>query len=234
MRAVLWLLVLAGCEVADPMGQVEDTGSHEYEAPCLEVSPVAIAFEPVEVGVDPPRTEVITLTNACEGELRILDIALEHPDYPFVLGAVGTPWLTAGSSTELSLTFSPWTSAAWSSDLLISSSDPEQPVVAVDLYGEGVAPVIDLATDCDFGRTWVGCTDECAVTIMNIGNADLVVEGFDFDTFSTDRSSTPPPSGTGSSPSTSARAWASTSTSTGRPRTPGRITRTSPSPPTTP
>jgi hypothetical protein len=61
-------------------------------------------------------------------------------------------------------------------DLLISSNDPDEPVHAVPLRGEGVGPSLALDVDrLDFGTVCVGCTSAALVTLENVRNVDLTV-----------------------------------------------------------
>ena len=166
-------------EVPNPLDNQPD--------PCIEVTPASVAFEPIEVMVDPPQTEVITISNSCTGDLEIYDLALQNPDYPFNLGTIGTVLVPSMSSTDFTVTFEPPTSSAWNTKILIDSNDPETPTATVDLYGEGVAPVIEVDPEShDFGAPYIGCQLDQPYTVMNIGNADLEVDDFEFATGSTD------------------------------------------------
>lgn len=189
-RPALWLiLAVVGCKDTDTD---TDPGPTPRLEPYVEVSPPAVSFGPVEVGVDPVREQVVTLSNACEGDLEIYDMAIQNPDYPFSLGSLGTVLVPAGSSTEFTVSFDPPTSAAWNTKILIDTNDPETPTATVDLYGEGVAPVIAVDPEShDFGAPYMGCRLDQPFTIMNLGNADLVVEDFEFATGTVDFSFDP-------------------------------------------
>ena len=85
------------------------------------------------------------------------------------------------------MTFIPQTSADYTNSVLIGSDDPDEPVVEIPLTGTGIAPVIDVSpSEFDFGSLYIGCDAMQAFTVSNVGNADLDVTGFDFNTGSAD------------------------------------------------
>ena len=85
------------------------------------------------------------------------------------------------------MTFTPQTATDYNNSVLIYSDDPDESTVEIPLTGTGIAPVIDVSpVEYDFGTLYIGCDSEQAFTISNIGNADLQVTGFDFNTGSSD------------------------------------------------
>ncbi len=191
MKRILWLLtpsallaVGLGCnetnfvEQKDPVDPLDDQAD-----PCIEVNPSSVVFESNRVGEDAPETRVVSVSNACEGDLEIYGLELADAGAPFQLGTIGAVLLPEGGTTDFTVTFSPITAELSSTDVLIDSNDPETPTATVNLEGEGVAPVIDVDPDeYDFGTPYIGCDLEQPYTVSNVGNALLIVDDFQFAT----------------------------------------------------
>lgn len=180
--AGIGLIGLVGCNeygiVEDPdnIGVIDDN-----LVPDIEVDPASIAFGQVEAGLS--VTEVVNVYNNGEGDLHILDIVLDDPEAPYDIGAIGSILVPPGSSTNFSVTFNPETAMNNNAKVLIDSDDPDEPTVEVALIGDGIAPVIEVSPVAyDFGNLYIGCEQAQAVTVSNIGNADLVVNEFNFNT----------------------------------------------------
>jgi hypothetical protein len=162
-------------------------------APDIEVDPTSIDFGDVyaydsTAGAPPPdeSTAVVTITNVGEGDLRISDLALETGT-AFTLGAISSVAVAPGGSATFTVTFAPETADEVGDTIFIESNDPDEGVVEIPLTGNGIAPRIDVSpSDYDFGTLYIGCDGEQAITISNVGNADLVVDSFEFNTASTD------------------------------------------------
>jgi len=150
-------------------------------APDIAVDPIQIAFGQINAGLE--STEVVNVFNYGEGDLHILGIELANMDAPYDIGAIGSILVPPNGSTSFTVTFRPETAMNSTSSLLIDSDDPDEPVLEVVLIGDGIAPVIDVSpTEYDFGSLYIGCEQSLPVTISNIGNADLEVSGFTFNT----------------------------------------------------
>lgn len=137
---VVVCLLAAGCaqyEIADlekppnPLDNVPD--------PCIEVSPPSIDFGLVHALTE-TATEVVTLSNRCEGDLEIYDLTLQDPGQPFVLGTVGTVMVPAMESTDFTVTFAPYAASYAETTVLIDTNDPDTPTATVSVSGTGDAP----------------------------------------------------------------------------------------------
>lgn len=185
MRSVAILVLLAGCS-ENALVQ-NDKNIEDVDAglePDIEVSPSAIDFGSVAVG-DPSVTEVVTVTNVGDASLQISDIALENPNAPYSYSAVGSVLLEPQASTTFTVTFEPSTSEDASTNVLVSSNDPDEAVVPVALTANGIAPAIQVDPEVyDFGDLYIGCEVGVPVTITNVGNSDLVVSSFEYSTAS--------------------------------------------------
>jgi hypothetical protein len=92
-----------------------------------------------------------------------------------------------GGAATFTVTFEPLTAGDVSTRILIPSNDPDEPQVAVNLSGTGIAPAIQVTPETyDFGSLYIGCENAAPITIKNIGNADLVVSDFEYVTRSED------------------------------------------------
>ena len=158
--------------------------------PDIEVTPTAVDFGSVSVEVAaPPAAEsaAITIGNVGEGDLHIQDIYLEDETGPYTIGAISSVLVQTGGTATFNVSFTPLTAVATPGRVLIESDDPDEAVVEVLLNGSGVAPVIEISpVEYDFGTLFIGCDGEQPITIKNVGNADLVVTGFEFNTASAD------------------------------------------------
>ncbi|MCB9763471.1 MAG: choice-of-anchor D domain-containing protein [Alphaproteobacteria bacterium] len=157
------------------------------DVPDIAVNPLEIDFGPLAVGDGASLSEVVTITNEGEGDLHIQAITLEDPETPFEVGAIGSVLVPPGQATTFVVTFSPETAASNSGTVLVQSDDPDESVVEVLLLGDGIAPIINVSpAEFDFGTLYIGCDNQQVLTISNIGNDTLIVDGFDFNTGSTD------------------------------------------------
>ena len=159
--------------------------------PDIAVNPLTLDFGQVYVdGVDagPPDqvTEVVTVLNEGEGDLHIQDIYLADSDSPYEIGAISSVLVQPGGSAQFSVTFHPETATDSPGLALIDSDDPDEGTVEVHLVGEGIAPIISVSpTEHPFGSLYIGCEGEQPIEIENVGNAELIVDGFEYNNTTT-------------------------------------------------
>ncbi|MFZ5481359.1 MAG: choice-of-anchor D domain-containing protein [Myxococcota bacterium] len=189
MRATrLLALMLAGCteytvskEGGDALEEVGDG------APDIEVTPGSIDFGLLAVGEGATATETVTVTNVGTAALELGEISLEDASAPYEIGLVTSILIPPEGSATFTVTFEPQTAVPAVTNVLIDSNDPDEPQVPVALTGEGEAPVIEVSPEeYDFGNTFIGCDILSPVTITNKGNADLVIDEFNYVTASND------------------------------------------------
>lgn len=186
---VVAAMVLAvGCKNENEIVGADGVGDElQAPPPCIEVDPPTVDFGQINVTIDEPKQEAVTITNGCEGDLEIYGLELDDASAPFAIGSLGSILVPQGSSTDFTVTFDPQTSFLWNTKVLIDNNDPEKPTATVDLIGEGVAPIIEVdPTSYDFGSPYIGCQLEQPFTIRNIGNADLTVTSLQFATGTVD------------------------------------------------
>lgn len=137
-RATIAAMVLAaaspGCkliEVRDqpPVAYDSDSGSYDVPDTCIEVSPDQVQL-PDEEGS--PWEVEITLSNPCEDDLEIYDIALSPDTAPLVLSSLGTVLIPQGQSTTFTVSVTD-SSAAFEARVLIDSNDYDTPTATVDV-----------------------------------------------------------------------------------------------------
>ena len=155
--------------------------------PDIVVDPTLIDFGGVEVADELEHVEVVTVSNVGQAVLQIQNIELDDPAAPFSISAISSVTVPVDGAAQFEVVYDPTTHAVDGTYVLIDSNDPDESVTQVELIGEGVAPVIDVdPVSYDFGTIYVGCENEASLRVTNIGNADLVVEDFSYNTGSTD------------------------------------------------
>ncbi len=184
----LFGLFALGCteyQVYEDDGGIKDLD--DDKVPDIVVDPVEIDFGGVEVASEVEHVEVITISNEGEADLHIQNIELDDPSAPFTLSSITSVLVSPEGSAQFEVIYDPTTAVFDEVNVLIDSDDPDEPVSQVKLMGEGIAPVIDVdPTSYDFGTIYVGCENELSLTVTNIGNADLVLEDFSYNTGSSD------------------------------------------------
>ncbi len=153
--------------------------------PVIEVDPLVIDFESVDVLEDLEQVRLVRVGNVGDADLHIEDISLVDATGPFDISSIQSVLLGPGDTTELQVSFDPGASGGFETWLRIDSDDPVTPTAEVKLLGEGIAPAIELdPVSYDFGTSWVGCESELELTVTNVGSAELVVHGLEYHTAS--------------------------------------------------
>ena len=186
--SILIALIAFGCSeyTVAKNGPVNDDEPVEGD-PDIEVDPPKIDFGNLEVGEGATAVETVTIRNVGTGTLTIDDLRLADEIMPYEISALGSILLNPGTATTFTVTFTPLSAEEYNTTVLIDSNDPDEATSEVKLLGQGVAPVIELDPKTyDFGTIYIGCESPLPVTISNIGNADLIVSGFDYITASND------------------------------------------------
>ena len=147
-------------------------------APAISLNPTSFNFGPVTIGNLVTKTTVIQ--NTGNAGLNVTAIALgagtstEYTSFPAAPFTVA-----AGSSTTLSVTYSPVDTTTDSGSLQITSNDTANPTASLGLTGSGVAPqpqMISLSpTSLDFGAVTTGSSVTRTALIQNTGSANLDV-----------------------------------------------------------
>jgi hypothetical protein len=145
---------------------------HVTGAPDLGLSETSIDYGPVFIGGAVPHT--ITLSNEGTDQLFVTGISSSHGDYTADISSVS---LAPNESQDVVVTFAPTTVAPILGTLAITSNDPDQPVLEVDLAGEGVLPpIISVTPDSIWDDLFTGETSMHTITISNSGASNLEFE----------------------------------------------------------
>ena len=188
LLSLLAILGLTACQdyTVSKTGDVLGSGEDGTE-PDIAVNPVRVEFGALSVESETTEYREVTILNEGDAALQIGRMYLEDDSTPFTIGALSTPLIPPGATASFTVTFDPVTSAESATRIIIPSNDPDEPEVAVNLTGAGIAPVIDVSPDTyDFGTLYIGCDTLVPVTISNVGTAPLVVDDFDYVTASED------------------------------------------------
>ncbi len=158
--------------------------------PVIEVSPPSVDFGEV-LALTESQAE-LTIANTGGRDLQLTNLELQRGDQGFSIGSIATVLLAPGAQVPLTMSFRPTGAGDAADQLQIDSDDPNQPAVQVPVTGVGVAPSIE-ADPCsyDFGTLCIGDSSELTVTVSNLGNTDLQIDSYSFNTGSNDLSLDP-------------------------------------------
>lgn len=134
-----------------------------------------LAFGSVEVGETATRT--LTIANSGNGALTVSGIT-----YPAAFTGDWSGTIGPGSSTNVTVTFSPSSATNYGGDLSVSS-DAIGGTGTMPVSGTGtVIPtrIIGLSGNLAFGEVQVGQTAARTLTISNAGNTTLTVSGISY------------------------------------------------------
>ncbi|MDP8239314.1 MAG: choice-of-anchor D domain-containing protein [Candidatus Hatepunaea meridiana] len=174
----------------DPDGTRADMGTFplfQAEGPSIVVSPEALDF--AEVVVDQSADLTLTIRNRGREDLNVSDITIEgnifRSDFDNEVD------IEPGNTYEVTVTFQPDDTGDFNGTLVITSNDPDNEELEVNLTGIGVEaiPSIDPFPDAlDFGAVVVNGDADLILTIANVGFGDLTVSDvtFEGDNFSSD------------------------------------------------
>jgi hypothetical protein len=146
---------------------------HVTGAPNIAVSDTLLDYGSVFIGAAPEET--LLVSNAGTDLLTVTDISSDHGDYSVDLTTFS---LDPGEDQPILVTFTPSSTGPITATLTITSDDPDDPIVEVDLTGEGlIAPDISVVPDSLYQQLMTGEVDSSQViTISNEGGSDLDFE----------------------------------------------------------
>jgi hypothetical protein len=190
--ALLGLLVWGCGDKPDDDDDDEDTGEdtgdtadqHDTSdaelAPDINVSPTEIDFGSVSLDGPPPpsASAVVTVLNTGTADLSIQDLGLTDPLGVFEVSALSAVTVAPGAEADFVVTFTPTSADSYVGEVVVGSSDPDEPAAVVTLAGEGRAPspaLLVSPTTHDFDAVGIGCEAAQSVTLSNVGAADLTV-----------------------------------------------------------
>lgn len=141
----------------------------------ITVAPTAIAYGPVRVGQS--RTLSAVIGNTGDAACTVNALGITGGDFSLGSSAPGTPFSVApGASISIPVVYAPVGLANGIGTLVVTSTDPNNPVINVGLSGSGVLPQIGVSpTSVDFGTINIGTSAGRSVIVTNAGGAPLSV-----------------------------------------------------------
>ncbi len=173
---VTFSLFAIGCQ--SDHGFHDNNGANGGYGPQIEVAPEVIDFG--SLGRDETVADIFTVTNVGEGTLEVSSIEIAGTSTSF---AILTPvedlefTLPATASAEIEVAFTPVGANEQHAQAIITSNDEDTETIAVDLYGEGLIPDLEIDPNpYDFGDAYIGCSHSGDVDLINVGYDDLTID----------------------------------------------------------
>lgn len=153
-------------------------------SPCLEVVRTGqpdinvstnLAFDRVTVGQTAERS--LPVANDGDADLVITGLSVDSPQFSVVTSGLPLT-IEAGGQRAITVRFNPTAVGNHTGRLTITSNDPNESRVVVELSGEGIptAPEIEVTPSAlDFGTVTPGRTKELTLAVRNVGTAVLQV-----------------------------------------------------------
>jgi hypothetical protein len=145
---------------------------NQWVGPRIVLDPEALDYG--EIILDQSSDLTLTIRNTGNEDLTVSDVSIEGNYFSSDFG--GEFNIAPNNSHDLTVTFEPGELGDLAATLTITSNDPVNDVINVDLSGTGVAeePVIIVDPEnLDFGFVVVEQTEELTLTLYNDGHADL-------------------------------------------------------------
>ena len=163
-----------------PTDPVVVTGTAGSSDPQLTVSAAAHDFG--NVTVNTVATTPITLTNSGASTLRISGVAVTGAS--FATSSLKPPAkISSGESMLLNVTFSPKAAGTFSGRVSITSNDPANPAINVDLTGvattEAVGKLTATPAVLSLGTVKVGGSSSAVTALKNAGTANVTLSKID-------------------------------------------------------
>jgi uncharacterized repeat protein (TIGR01451 family) len=143
-----------------------------YDPAFIAATPAVVSFADFnlyEVPAPTPQTQVILISNTGTSSLTLGSIAISPDQTNFQITAnTCVASLAAASSCSVSVKFEPSTSGNKSATLVVTSNDPEKPVMSIPLTGKGIGYLAKTHTG-NFTQGQSGA--QYALTVTNTGSA---------------------------------------------------------------
>lgn len=147
--------------------------------PEIQVTPESVDFGDVQLGLTAESS--VSVSNVGGAILGINGVSIAGADASAFMETNDCTTLAAGESCSVSLTYYPSGEGLQGAELTIQSDDPEHPSVTVPLQGTSVLvpePEIRVEPEAvDFGTVQVGASVSEEITVSNVGQEVLYVNG---------------------------------------------------------
>jgi hypothetical protein len=174
---LLWL----GCSdynLNPPGGEKPSSGA----SPAIVVTPAELSFPELRVVAHESWTETIVLANVGEATLELDEVAILGDPGVYSVEEPPIDALEPDQKLTLDVTFQPRSRFATPSLVQIRSNDPDDPLVDVGLFGQGIAPDLQFQPPSLALETVLpGCTIEQDIAIENVGTDVLTISGISLD-----------------------------------------------------
>ena len=151
--------------------------------PDIEVSPLETQFGSLDVLDLESYESTFKIFNIGEKTLYIERIELKHDVGQYEITSFSLDPIAVSNFSEFEVIFHPDSAGTQEDFVLITSNDPDEPIVEVRLEGDGLAPKIELTPWAyGFGSSTVGCEESVDVLVENIGTTNLIVSDLTFST----------------------------------------------------
>jgi len=179
------LLDAAGLEAGNYHGEIHLTSNdpddsevivpahlHVIPAPDIAVDLDSLEFDNVYVGY--PEGMPLTIANVGTDTLKVDEIAVDGTAFSVSISDFNLP---PGEEFVLRVTFDPPDASHYTGTVSITSNDPDEPVVSVDLSGTGVIPPVIGVTPTELTDSlFLNETSTRFLSIANEGGSDLSID----------------------------------------------------------
>lgn len=148
---------------------------HVVGAPNIARSPTALDFGDTFINTHPTLT--MEISNDGTDVLTVTNFSIWDPEFSIEAGG-STPFsLAPGESHDLTIRYSPVAVGQILGYVYIDSNDPDQPTVAVPLFGNAIEPpIVQIAPPSIVSNLFTGATEDHTLTVHNSGGSDLLIE----------------------------------------------------------
>jgi len=157
-------------------------GEPEILLPEIMVEPASLDFSTVTIGS--PQTRQIIIINGGEGELNGT-MSLVQDSMSFDLLPSGDFVVLSDDTLLVHATFTPHSESTYTGQIQISTDDPENSDIVIDLSGTGTAipvPALSLSTSSlNFGTILTSENSQQQITLTSTGNDTLIISDISFD-----------------------------------------------------
>ncbi len=148
------------------------------DEPNIEVSPTLLQFGTASRD-DAAIVQTFTIESNGVTDLLLDSIVLDGDNAASftVLTDVTGLSMPTGTQMDIEVAFVPMGANQQFATATVISNDPDEPLVPVELYGEGAVPELQVNPNpIDFGTSYVGCDNEIPVELTNIGTDTLIID----------------------------------------------------------
>jgi hypothetical protein len=202
MYRSIWIpFLFFACSEYEFAGKTEST-TGDPTAPQIEVNPTFVDFGLRKIEEGPTEDRIVQVENVGTATLLVRDVTPMDLEAPFHITVLSGVSLEPDEVAEFAVSWTPNEIGSVASQAHVSSDDPDNPIVAVELIGDVPEPednedtgeppsdpevpddvtpdIVVTPPNHDFGLLTVGDTAELRVEIRNAGDAMLIIDSIGF------------------------------------------------------